>query len=168
MKEIFERTSVRKYTDQKVTDEQIDKLLKAAMAAPSAMNRQPWEFIVVRDPEMLEKLGRSTPYSTPALRSKCTIVTLADANSSGSNIYLHDLGAACENILLEAVHLGLGTVWMAITPSAEREQAVRELLNIPENIVPFSMIAIGYPAGEVKPKDKFKPEKIHYEKYQAV
>ncbi|MBQ3376324.1 MAG: nitroreductase family protein [Erysipelotrichaceae bacterium] len=168
MKEIFERTSVRQYTDEKVTDEQIEKLLKAAMAAPSAMNRQPWEFIVVQDPEMLQKLGSVTPYSTPVARSNCTIVTLADTGNSTSNIYLHDLGAACENILLEAVHLGLGTVWMAVTPSKEREQAVRELLNIPENIVPFSMIAVGYPAGEVKPKDKFKLEKIHYEKYKAV
>ena len=165
MKEIFERTSVRRYSDQKVTDEQIEMLLKAGMAAPSAMNRQPWEFIVVQDPDMLEKLGKVTPYSAPAGRSNCTIVTLADANSSGSNIYLHDLGAVCENILLEAVHLGLGTVWMAVTPSTEREQAVRELLGIPDNIVPFSLIAVGYPEGEVTPKDKFKPEKIHYEKY---
>ena len=165
MKEIFERVSIRRYNDQPVEDEKVEMILKAAMAAPSAMNRQPWEFVVVRNRDILNELGETTPYSTPVLNSRLTIAVLANTEGYNSNIYLHDMGAVCENILLETTHLGLGAVWMAVAPSEERMKKVRNILNIPDYVIPFAMISIGYPADNPEPKKKFKPEKIHYEKY---
>ena len=115
MKEIFERRSIRKYTADPVSLEHEEKLLRAAMQAPSAGNEQPWEFIVVRDPETLKKMTEGHPYSTPLLGAPLGILVCGDVNKQRFNPYAYwvqDCSAAIQNLLLEAQHLGLGAVWM--------------------------------------------------------
>ncbi|WP_313071593.1 nitroreductase family protein [Lacrimispora sp.] len=163
MKEIFNRRSIRKFTDQAVESEKIDKILRAAMQAPSAINEQPWEFIVVQDKEQLSKLSLTSPYAKPAADSSVTIVVLGNANELKVAAGLdEDLGAATQNILLESVHLGLGAVWLGVATSDEVKENVRKFFDLPDHIKPYSMIAIGYPDGqENKFVDRYKAERVH-------
>lgn len=170
MDAIFNRTSVRKYTDEKVTPEQIEMLMKAAMAAPSACNAQPWEFVVVQDREMLNKITQVHPYSFMLKEAPLAIVVCADKNKKPSlvpdfDLFPQDCSAATENIMLQATDMGLGTVWMGVYPMESMIEALSGLFELPENIVPFSMIAVGHPRGETVPKDKFDKSRIHFEKW---
>ena len=166
MKEIFHRRSVRKYTSQKVEPEKIEKLLKAAMRSPSACNQQAWEFVVVTDTETLSKLAYVSEYTSPAGRAALAVVTLGNTDFMiCPDIWTHDMGAVCENILLEADYLGLGGVWMSVDPVESRIDNVRKILSLPENVKPYSIIAIGYPDENPVDADRFKPERIHYSKY---
>lgn len=165
---IASRKSVRSYTDQPVPDEMVEQLLRAAMAAPTAMNRQPWEFIVVNDRDTLDALAGKLKYAkmlaqAPLAIVVCseTMITLKDGTKVENNFWEHDASAATENLLLAAEALGLGAVWTAAS-DGERSAAVREALHIPGTIMPLCVIPIGFPAGNDQPKDKWKPEKIHY------
>lgn len=169
MNMIFKRASVRKYTNQPVTDEQIEMLMKAGMAAPSAKNVQPWEFIVIQKRETMLKITEIHPYS--AMLKEAPLVIVVCGNESKiviggiEELWTQDCAAATQNILLEATELGLGGVWLAVYPKKNIMKNLAELLILPDNIVPFSIISIGYPDGEVIPKDKFNPERIHYERW---
>ncbi len=167
MEAIFTRRSIRKYEERAVEREKIEKLLKAAMQAPSAGNQQPWEFIVVEDRETLQKLAEASPYSKLVANSPVTIVLLSRSEGlKFSECAVQDMGAAAENLLLEAVELELGAVWMAIKPVWERMDYVSNLFTLPESIEPFALIAVGYPDGqENKFVDRFDPSRIHYEKW---
>ncbi|WP_394525430.1 nitroreductase family protein [Lacrimispora sp. JR3] len=169
MQEIFNRRSIRKFTNQTVEPEKIDRLLRAAMQAPSAMNQQPWEFIVVQDKECLEKLSLTSPYAKLVAGSPLTIVLLAnkdDIKVPGALGWEEDMGAAAQNILLEAVHLGLGGVWLGVATTETIPQEISRLFDLPGHIMPFAMISIGYPDGqENKFVDRYKEEKVHYEKW---
>lgn len=167
MDEIFNRRSIRKFTDEEVDDEKIEKLLRAAMQAPSAANQQPWEFIVVREKKALKELSEVSLYAKPTEGSSVTIVLLADSNYfKVPTAWEQDLGAASQNILLEAVHLKLGAVWMGIATSETATENVTKLYQLPENIKPFALIAVGYPAEQKNEfVDRYKPERIHYEKW---
>lgn len=167
MKEIFNRRSIRKFKDRPVESEKIERILRAAMQAPSAANQQPWEFIVVEDKDNLNALSMTTPYSKPVADSGVTIVLLADSNSfKVPTGWQQDMGAASENILLEATHLGLGSVWIGISTSEEASESLRKLYNLPDHIKPFSMIAIGYPDGQNNEfVDRYNESKVHFEKY---
>ena len=168
MKEIFERRSIRKYTAEPVSLEQEEKLLRAAMQAPSAGNEQPWEFIVVRDPETLKKMTEGHPYSTPLLGAPLGILICGDVNKQRFNPYAYwvqDCSAAIQNLLLEAQHLGLGAVWMGLHPIKEREDVLIELFGLPEGVIPLGMIAVGHPAQTVEPVDRYLPERVHREKW---
>ena len=168
MKEIFERRSIRKYTAEPVSLEQEEKLLRAAMQAPSAGNEQPWEFIVVRDPETLKKMTEGHPYSTPLLGAPLGILICGDINKQRFNPYAYwvqDCSAAIQNLLLEAQHLGLGAVWMGLHPIKEREDVLIELFGLPEGVIPLGMIAVGHPAQTVEPVDRYLPERVHREKW---
>lgn len=168
MKEIFERRSIRKYTADPVSLEHEEKLLRAAMQAPSAGNEQPWEFIVVRDPETLKKMTKDHPYSTPLLGAPLGILICGDINKQRFNPYAYwvqDCSAAIQNLLLEAQHLGLGAVWMGLHPIKEREDVLIELFGLPEGIIPLGMIAVGHPAQTVEPVDRYLPERVHREKW---
>ena len=168
MKEIFERRSIRKYTAEPVSPEQEEKLLRAAMQAPSAGNEQPWEFIVVRDPETLKKMTEGHPYSTPLLGAPLGILICGDVNKQRFNPYAYwvqDCSAAIQNLLLEAQHLGLGAVWMGLHPIKEREDVLIELFGLPEGVIPLGMIAVGHPAQTVEPVDRYLPERVHREKW---
>lgn len=164
MSAIFKRVSVRRFEDRPVEAEKIEMLLRAAMAAPSGGNQRPWQFVVVDDADLRAKLGEVSPYSQPAGRAPLDIVVIMDEQGARfPEITVQDVSACVQNILLEAVDLGLGAVWQAVHPWEEREAAVRSLLNIPVDVVPFSIVAVGYP--EKTPheqQDRYDEERVHH------
>ena len=168
---IATRTSVRAYTDEPVSDADIETLLRAAMAAPSAMNRQPWEFIVVNNPDTLGVLASKLRYAKMLEQAPVAIVvcaekmiTLRDGTVVENNFWEHDASAATENLLLAAHALGLGAVWTAAS-DGERAEIVREALGITGTVWPLCVVPIGHPAESPEPKDKWKPEKIHWNRW---
>jgi len=167
MKEIFNRRSIRKFEDRPVEQEKIDKLLRAAMQAPSAANQQPWEFIVVENKDNLKTLSLTTPYSKPVADSAVTLVLLGNSNDfKVPTGWQQDMGAAAQNILLEATHLELGAVWLGVATADVAIDYIKNLYNLPENIKPFAMIAIGYPNGQKNEfVDRYVAAKVHYEKW---
>ncbi len=163
---INNRRSIRSFKETKVEDEKIEKLLRAAMQAPSAGNQQPWEFIVVQSNEMRTKLATISPYATPIKNAPLVIVLMERVEGLRFPQYtMQDMGACTQNILLEAVDLGLGAVWLGVKPDEDRMKIVSDILEIPENIKPFGIIAIGYSDSENKFVDRFDETRIHSEKY---
>lgn len=164
MKEIYERRSVRSFKRMSVEPEKQTALLKAAMAAPSAGNGQPWEFITVENPTVLKTLSQASPYAGCTANAPLAIVLLADKTRSKFPVcWQQDMGAAAENILLEAVSLELGAVWLGIAPEEDRMENIRRIFNLSENYLPFCIIACGYPSEQTKPADRFDEKKIHHE-----
>lgn len=161
MDAIFHRVSIRQYTAEPVAEEQIELLLRAAMAAPSACNQQPWEFYVVTDQEVIAKLAESTPYAKPAGRAPVVIVPCFREDCQVPAYANIDLSAAVENLLLEADSLGLGAVWMGISPMTQRMKYVHDLLSMPETLQPFCLVSVGHPA-EVRPQqDRYDAGRVH-------
>lgn len=166
MNAILNRKSIRKYKDIKIRDEIIEDLLRAAMAAPSAGNEQPWEFIVLRDKEIMKRITEFHPYSTMLLNTDTAIVVCGDVEKERFKGYwVQDCSAATENILLAAEEKGLGAVWLGIYPMEERITPLKELLNLPESVIPLSIIPVGYPDEQKKAEDRFNRERIHYDKW---
>jgi nitroreductase len=164
LKAILSRRSIRKYFDRPVTDEMIRLLLKAGMYAPSARNKQPWHFIVVRDRKMLDRLAVAHPYGGMLLEAPLAVVVCGDRTIERMDSYLVvNCSAATQNILLAAYDMGLGSVWLGIYPREDRIRTLARILNIPEDILPVSLIAIGYPAEEKGDPERFLPERIHYD-----
>ncbi|GEQ15853.1 nitroreductase family protein [Clostridium butyricum] len=165
MKELFERVSVRKFQDVQVENEKCEQILRAAMAAPSAGNQRPWEFIVVKNKETLEKLSKTSPYTSCLEKAPMAIVVLGnDENLKFPEYWQIDLSAAVENMLLEAVHLGLGGVWLGIAPIKERMDKVAEIFQMPDNLHPFAIIPFGYAESKTPLNDRFELSRVHYEK----
>ena len=160
---IAERKSVRKYLNKSVEEDKIDAMVKAGMAAPSGMDRRPWEFVVVTDREALDSMAAKLPYAKMLTNAPLAIVVCGDTTRS-SYWYL-DCSAATQNVLLAAEALGLGAVWTAAYPYEDRIDVVRQNTGLPENIVPLCVIPIGYPDGPQKAKDKFDPQRVHRNKY---
>ncbi len=154
------RRSIRQYTDQPVSEAQTRRLLEAAMAAPSASNRQPWHFIVVSDRPTLNALAHVHPYAKMLFEAPLCIVVCGEVENS---YWVQDCAAATENILVAAVEMGLGSVWLGVHPRSEREQDVRDLLRIPSHIAPLCLIALGYPAEEKEARTQYREEKVHRE-----
>ncbi|MBP2650844.1 MAG: nitroreductase [Firmicutes bacterium] len=166
MDSIFIRRSVRKYLNQPVESEKVEQLLKAAMQAPSAGNQQPWEFIVVQDKKLLSKLSLLSPYAGPINEAAVAIVMLGNKENVKFPEYLQqDLSAATQNLLLQAVELDLGAVWLGVAPIEERMKYIMELFDLPESIMPFAVIPIGYPETENKYIDRYEKVKVHYGRY---
>ncbi len=166
MEEIFERRSIRKYSDKEVEEEKIEKLLKAAVAAPSAGNEQPWHFIVIRDRDKLNHLAEVHPYAKMLRESPLAIAVCADLDKQRhEGFWVQDCAAATQNILLEAVSLELGAVWIGAYPNQKREKAVSEVLEVPQNIKTVSLISIGYPAEEKGKTDRLTTDIVHYNKW---
>ena len=166
MKSILGRRSIRKYTSQPVTDSQIQQMVTAAMAAPSAGNEQPWEFVVIRDRATLKAIPKFHPYSLMLYEASVAILVCGDlSREKYSGYWVQDCAAATENMLLAAVELGLGAVWLGVYPTEDRVTALRKLLRIPETVVPFSLVSIGYPAEKQNPSDRFDLSRIHYDKW---
>ena len=163
MNAIFKRVSVRKFTDAKVEEEKVEALLRAAMAAPSGGNQQPWQFLVIDDPTLCEKLGETSKFSKPAAGAPLNIVPVMDRREARfPEIADQDMSACTENILLEAVELGLGAVWQGVYPVAERMQHIRDLFGLEEGLEPFALISIGYPQAEPHgQQDRFDQGRIH-------
>lgn len=171
LENIASRKSVRSYTSEPISDELVEKLLKAGMAAPSAMNRQPWHFVVLNDRVVLDSLAARLKHAkmlsqAPLAIIVCaeTVYTRTDGIVADNKFWQQDASAATQNILLAAEALGLGAVWTAAS-DGERSAIVREYLDLPQTVMPLCVIPIGYPAGNEEPKDKWKPEKIHYNKW---
>ncbi len=169
LKTIFGRKSVRSYTGAGVGKEQLLMLVKAGMAAPSAMDKRPWDFIIITDKEVLSALAEAMPYAQMANCASAGIVVTGDTTRQvgGRNSFacVLDCSAASENILLAAESMGLGAVWTGIYPNRERVAAARRILGIPEHVIPLNLIPIGVPDGKDKPKDKFDPGRIHENKW---
>ena len=165
---IMTRTSIRKYKDQPVEQEKIDIMLKAAMAAPTAVNLQPWHFIVIDDKNTLKLLSGQQPNNAPLMIAVCgdtNKTTMPDGKGKLPDFWVQDVSAATENLLLAAHAQGLGAVWTGVYPVMERVAEVANVLNCPENIIPLAVVRIGYPDESPKPKDKFKQENISYNKF---
>ena len=163
LENIAERKSVRKYLNKSVEEDKIDAMVKAGMAAPSGMDRRPWEFVVVTDREALDSMAAKLPYAKMLTNAPLAIVVCGDTTRS-SYWYL-DCSAATQNVLLAAEALGLGAVWTAAFPYEDRIDVVRQNTGLPENIVPLCVIPIGYPDGPQKAKDKFDLQRVHRNKY---
>ena len=165
---IHRRKSVRNFTGEPVIGEHLDLLLKAGMAAPSAVNCQPWEFIRVTRRETLDALAEALPYAKMTYRAGAAIVVCGNSANAHKQLVEYavlDSALAAENILLAAEAIGLGAVWTAAYPYIDRMETVRSILAIPQNIIPLAVIPIGHPTGEDVPKEKFNPLKIHAEKW---
>lgn len=167
---IMTRTSVRSYQkDRSVENEKIEALLRAGMAAPSAVNKQPWHFVVVTEREVLDKLAAANPNAGMLRQAPLAIVPCGDMSKAlegdARAYWIQDVSAATENILLAAHGLGLGAVWTGTYPSAERVSAISEVLALPETVIPLCTIVIGYPEGEQTPKDKWNPENVSWQQY---
>ena len=165
MKEIFERRSVRKYTDKDISSEDMEKLLKAGMNAPSAHNYKPDDLIAVKNKETLKKLADTCIYSHMLNEANAAIVVCSRADDEKTPYWQADCGAVTENILLEATHLGIGSCWLGGYPDLEKTAKEKEILGIPEEYKVFCVISLGYPNENKKPNDNYYQEKVHYEKF---
>ncbi len=166
MNEIWKRISVRKYMEKPVEPEKTEMMLRAAMAAPTAMNRQPWQFMVLEKRETLQQIAQKHPYAEMLHKAPMAILVCGDTTKDPHLGYLAiDCAAATENILLEAVSQGLGTCWLGIYPREERMEMLRELLELPEEVVPMMLIAVGYPLEIREREDCFDKGKVHYDKW---
>jgi nitroreductase len=163
---IMTRVSVREFTGEKISDAQIDTLLRAAMAAPSAINKQPWAFIVVTDEEVIAQLGEALPYSRCSNHPAVAIIPCGDLSKAIEGemgaFWINDVSAATENLLLAAHAMGLGAVWTGLHPDMKRAGMVQQMLGLPEHIIPLCVVPVGVPAEQPEVKDKYKPENIHY------
>jgi nitroreductase len=157
---LFTRRSIRKYTDEPVSAEHIKTLLEAGMNAPSANNRQPWHFIVVDERDRLDAIMEVHPYSKMLAQAPLAIVVCADITVS-KRYWQQDCAAATENILLAARALGLGSVWLGVYPKEARVEGVTEIFNLPEQIRPLCVIAVGHPAVEAKRVERYDSSKVH-------
>lgn len=162
---VIRRVSVRRYLDKPVSSDQVSAILHAAMSAPTGVNKQPWEFIVVDDPELLTKLAEALPYAKMTAQAPVAIVVCGNKDrfldGVDNVLWEQDLSAASENILLSAHAIGLGGVWTCIYPHEERIAPVKTILNLPDSLIPFNLIPVGYPEKENAPMDKWHPDRVH-------
>jgi nitroreductase len=161
---IFNRRSIRQYTSEQIADEQIEILLKAGMYAPSAVNKQPWEFIVFRNQDTMRRIVEVHPNASMLLKANTAILICWDEQRQ------HDIGygpvdcaAATQNILLAAHSMGLGAVWVGIYPRQPRMEAIKSIFRLPDHIRGFSIVALGHPAEKRSKPERFDKQKIHLE-----
>lgn len=163
---IATRTSIRDYEARPVEKEKIEKMLRAAMAAPTAMNKQPWHFVVVDQRNVLDALAGANPYAKMLKKAPLAIVVCGNTDKmiegGGRDFWIQDASAATENLLLAAHAMGLGAVWTGAYPSEERCISISKVLSLSDNLIPLNMIVVGYPAEHPQPKQKFKEENVSY------
>ena len=165
---ILSRRSIRQFTSEAVDDETLTLLLQAAMSAPTACNSQPWEFIVVTQKEALDQIRTKllfARYNAPAAIVVCGNVSIAN-NSAARDYWVQDCSAATENILIAAAGMGLGAVWIGVYPYPSKIKPLSETLGIPENVIPLSMIYIGYPAEVKAPRTQYDEHKVYWQYYE--
>ena len=167
---IMTRTSIRSFTNRAVSADTIEMLLRAGMAAPTAVNKQPWHFVAITDRAVLDELGGNGRQSQMWQESPLAIAVCGDMDKAlegpAQAFWVQDCSAATENILLAAHALGLGAVWTGCYPMVERMTNVSQVLNLPDNLVPLCVIVMGYPNESPDPKDKWKPENVTYNKFE--
>lgn len=167
---IVTRVSVRSYDRTRpIEPATVETLLRAAMSAPTAVNRRPWAFVVVNDPQLLSRLAAALPYAKMAAQAPMAIVVCGDLTrflaGDDATLWVQDLSAASENLLLAAHACGLGAVWTSLYPHTDRQQAVADILALPVTAVPFNLIPLGYPHMPHAPLDKWDPTRIHYNRW---
>jgi len=163
---IFTRRSVRQYTAKQVSKDLIHELLKAAMSAPSAGNERPWHYIVLTDQAILEEIPKFHPYAAMLKQVSAAILVCGDLLlERHAGYWVLDCAASTQNILLAAHAKGLGGVWCGVYPTADRVQNIRRLLKLPEHIVPFSLIPIGFPAEVKQMIDRYDAGRVHENKW---
>ncbi len=169
LKTIFSRKSVRTYRNEPVAKEKLEMLVRAGMAAPTAVDKRPWEFIIITDRKVLSQLADTLPYARMARQAPAGIVVAGDTKKQwggqDSLYWIMDCSAASENILLAAESMGLGAVWTAIYPEDGRAETVRKILGLPGHVVPLNLIPVDIPQGAEKPKNKYSPAQIHWNKW---
>jgi nitroreductase len=159
---IFARRSIRKYTDEPVSEADIKTLLEAAMAAPSASNRKPWQFVVVTKRQTLDALAEAHPHGKMLFEAPLCISVCGDLTEM-ERYWVQDCSAATENLLLAVTALDLGAVWLGITPKEDRVTAVREILGLPDHITPLNLVSIGHPAEEKDARTQYDASRVHHE-----
>jgi len=165
---VLSRRSIRRYTGQPVADDLVHRLLVAATSAPSANNEQPWHFVVIRERAVLDAVPSFHPYSLMLRQASVAVLVCGDPElqkGPAVDYWVQDCAAATENILIEAAALGLGAVWLGIHPRLERVAGMRRLLGIPERIVPFALVPVGYPAEEKPPADRYDEARVHRDRW---
>ncbi len=164
---IYQRRSIRRYTEEPVTRDQVETILQAAMAAPSASNKQPWHFIVVTRQETRERLAEVMPYGKMLPDAKIALCICGNLDKAyldpTMNFWVQDCAAATQNAMLAATGLGLGSVWLGVYPNPERVKSVSSILSLPEKIVPMSIIAIGHPAEQKEPRTQYNPACVQWD-----
>lgn len=168
LENIHARKSVRQFTDEPVSQEHIETMLKAAMAAPTAVNYQPWRFVVITERARLDAMAEVLPYAKMLKQAPLAIVVCGETTwfEGRENTYWQqDCSAATQNILLAAEALGLGAVWTGVYPNMDLARPLAEFLGLPGTVQPLCCIPIGHHDGTTQPKDKWKPENIHYGKW---
>ena len=161
---IFGRRSIREYSSNKVTDEVVQKLLEAAMAAPSAVAKDPWRFVVIRNREKLSEITAALPNGQMLASAALGIVVCGDLEAVHDrqlSYLLQDCSAAIENLLVCAHVLGLGACWLGVHPREDRVQRIREIFGLPTSVIPVACISIGHPAESKEPRTRFNPEYVH-------
>jgi nitroreductase len=161
---ILARRSVRKYTTRDIVTEDLNKLLEAGMAAPSANNRQPWHFVLIRDKGKLAQLAEAHPYGKMLAEAAAAIAVCGDTNVA-PDYWIQDCSAATENILIAVAALGLGAVWLGCHPRPERVAAIKNILEIPDHIGVLSLISIGHPAEKKEPRTQYDESRVHRESW---
>ena len=169
---ILTRTSVRQYEEGRtIPRDTIEILMRAAMAAPTAVNKQPWAFVAIDNREDLDSLAAVLPYARMLSTAPLAIVTCADlskaidSETAERGFWIQDISAATENLLLAAHALGLGAVWTGVYPDADRVKAVQQRLGMPDSIIPLAVVPVGYPTGAQTPKDKWNPDNVHFNRW---
>lgn len=162
MSSIFHRTSIRKYKDAEVEQDKVKTMLRAAMAAPSAGNQQPWEYYVVTDKQKLDALAKVSPYAGCTKDAPVAFVACYRKNCMMPEYAQLDLSASVENLLLQADELGLGAVWLGIAPLEDRMKKAAIILDLPENLEVFAIVPCGYPAECKEQQDRYEESRVHY------
>ena len=168
LENIHSRKSVRQFTAEPVSDEHIETMLRAAMAAPTAVNYQPWRFVVINEREQLDAMAEVLPFAKMLKQAPLAIVVCGETTWFDGNenpFWQQDCSAATQNLLLAAEALGLGAVWTGVYPDLQRAAQLSQFLGLPGNVQPLCAIPIGHHDGTTQPKDKWKPENIHYGKW---
>jgi nitroreductase len=157
------RRSIRSYEQRPIPEELVQRLLEAAMSAPSAGNQQPWQFVVVNDRRLLERVPSVHPYADMVPSAPLAVMVCGDLTlDTHTGYWVQDCSAATENLLVAAYALGLGAVWLGCYPREERVVGLRSLLGLPEHIVPLALVPIGYPAETKPPAGRFQPSRVHW------
>lgn len=169
---IHKRTSIRSYSDKEVSRSQLEILVKAGMAAPTATNKEPWHFVIIQDKEVLKALGDSLRTSKMVANASAAIIVCGNMQKAGKGwlqqYWIQDCSAASQNILLAITDLGLAGVWTSVYPAEDRMKIVSAVLNLPEFLIPLNIIPVGYPTEDNIPKDKWKPENVQWGVFKEV
>lgn len=162
MDSVLSRRSIRNFQDRAIPESEIQKILEGAMSAPSAHNQQPWELVVITERQLLNSIPEFHPYSRMLAMAPMAILVCAKTKDLKSpDFWPQDCSAATENILVEANELGIGSVWLGVYPKEPIMKGFRQLFSLPDDVLPFSLVALGYPAEKKEPSQRFDPKRVH-------